>query len=203
MTFEPGDIVSVKLFQRYLDQEIMNVLTFLVVDFGVSVDSDDIFDAIETVLIDEFRKVQHTTLNYWKVRLDNLTDLITFIEKGVDISGLIAGSALPSYVAGGFTKIVSSKLTRPGSMRLGGISEGDVDSNEWNPDSTNLAAIETALQSYIVGGTAPLTNFAFKPIVAKCTGVGPPATHVYNAVDDVIAKANISSQVSRKAGQGT
>jgi hypothetical protein len=114
MPWLANDVISIKLFQKHLDQEVMNNLTYLIVDSGLYADIDKLLDAYATLITQYFVPLQSDALNHYLIRADNLTDTISFCNKNVDIDGDISGNDLPSYVAASFTKRVYSKLTRPG-----------------------------------------------------------------------------------------
>lgn len=197
------DVISLKLFQRHLDQEILNTLTYQIVTFGLSADIDTLLTTIESLVLPVFASLQSDTLNHWKIRFDNLTSQFDFAERLVDVDGELVGNTLPSYVAGGFIKVVGNKGTRAGSLRLGGMTEDFVANNVWSPNATTVAALEGFLAATVTNGLTGEFKIDIDPIVAKQISAGPPAVHIINPVLSVGAKTNISSQVSRKAGQGT
>lgn len=198
MGWAVNDVVRVKLRATYLAEEIQNILTYNIVTFGVSADIDTLLDVIETQLIDNLMNIVSDAMNWNLIRLDNETDKITFAERIIDVDGILVEAPMPSYVAGGFVKSVSTKVTRPGSMRLAGIVENKVVQNAWTPNTTNIALVETALETILDNGLTSLNKIVLKPIVARETAAGPPAVHLKNDVTAVTHKALITTQNSRK-----
>ena len=198
MGWAVDDVITVKLHQFYLSQEVVNKLTYNIVDFGVSADIDTLLDILETALIDFFLPLQVTTLLHYSQRIDNLTDTVSFAQKISGFYGTALGESVASFVAAAFKKNVGSKVTRPGSMRMAGISENAMDGNDWDPGSTEKANLQTALGANISNGLSAPNNIVIEPIIARLVTPGPPATFIKNSVTSVQAKIQLTSQVSRK-----
>lgn len=200
MPFSLGDIIQTKLVATYQGQEIQNLLTYNIVTFGLSADVDTILDTLENFLLPLFVEIQLEGLNWNLIRIDNLTDGLSFAERTVDISGVHITAASPSFVAGGFIKHVGSKLTRPGSMRMGGIPRLHIVDNAWLPSAPDIAALEVALGSELSNALPPPDDIEIDPVVVRRTNDVPPFTFHVNPVTTFTHKPLITSQNSRKQG---
>ena len=199
MGWNVGDIITVKLVATYLGEEIQNKLTYNIVTFGVSADIDTLTDTIEGVLLDYFLPLQLPGLIYNLVRLDNATNRVDFSEVTSVKAGERTGLTNPSYVAGGFTKRVGTKLTRPGAIRLSGIRKEDVVANAYTPSDISAQAFEIALAAPLTNGLTPPDDIVVEPVVARYEGVFPTGTWIVNPVTAVQRNSNITTQNSRKA----
>ena len=198
MAFAEDDVLQVKLSGTYLGQDIQNILTYNIVDFGLSADIDTILDTLEDFLLPLFVNLQVDGMEWTGVRIDNLTDTLSFAERAVSVEGVILTAGMPSYVAGGFTKLVGSKLTRPGAMRLAGIPEDNVLDNTWSPNVPFRQSLEIALGSVLSNGLAPPNEINIDPIVARLVTPGPPAVYAENKISSVAFRSLITTQNSRK-----
>lgn len=202
MTWAVDDVITIKLHQFYLGQEVINKLTYNIVDFGVSADIDTLLEILESVLIDVFIPLQVSSLLHYKQRIDNLTDTISFVEQLTAISGTALGESTSSFVAAAFKKVVATKITRPGSMRMAGVSENAMSGNTWAPGVTEKANLETVLGANITNELSPPENITIAPIIARFSVAGPPDIYLINPVTSVAASPNLTSQVSRKINVG-
>lgn len=202
MGYLPGDIISVTLEAELHDQVVINKLHYLIVTFGASADVETLLDLIQSVLINNFIPVQSADLTWKKMRIDNLTDLLSFDNRTISTPGLLVGAAGPSFIAGRFVKLVSSKSTRPGALRLAGITEDTISGQDWIVDSGDRVTAGLALGLTLDNAVNPPGEINAIPIIARKTSDGPPPIYTANQVTGTGASPILTSQVSRKQGVG-
>ena len=178
------------------------MLHYIIEVFGADADIETLLDSLETNIVDLLINMQSESLTYVELRIDNLTDTITFDVRSLSQIGANASESEPSYVAGGFRKFVSTKITRPGSMRVAGIPETDVINNNWTGAQLAKDNFALALAASVSNGLTGTTAIEIAPVIARQLTPGPPATFVTNAVSGADWSLSITSQVSRKAGVG-
>lgn len=139
MAFRDNEIAEVRYCGTLLGVEFCVVLHFRIEfpqGFGGTVSVTDLLDGLEQVFFTQnLLDSQVIETNWNAIELRNLSDLNVFGSRSVDYDGESAGDALPAFVAGGFRKDIGTRITRPGSMRLPGISDGSVTDGVWNPGS--------------------------------------------------------------------
>lgn len=202
MDLANGDYLRLRITQTHLGQTLYNVLHFIVTSVQPPFTVSTGLTAYCNDYLALARAMQSTALNYTEFRWDNLTDELGFLVIPANTPGLIEGQDMPSYVAGNFTKKVGTKLTRPGSLRLGGVTEGQVSQNTWSPDSTDVADFEDFLADTWVYEPSPNYGFTLNLIVLRMIQKDPSIIYVDNPVTSVVHSPIISTQVSRKAGRG-
>lgn len=202
MGYSPGDIISVTLESELHDQVVINKLHYLIVTFGASADVETLLDLIESVIIDAFTPIQSFELVWKKIRLDNLTDLLSFDNRTLNTPGDLVGDAGPSFLAGRFVKLVSSKSTRPGAFRMAGITEDTIAGQDWTVLSGDRVAAGASLAAQLDNGLSSPNEITASPIIARLASEGPPPVYIANLVTGSGASPILTSQVSRKQGVG-
>lgn len=212
MSLAVNDILSVKDFQSYQGQLLMNVYYFRLLAIP-TVDSEpneeqELLAAFQTQHSAAIALEQHTSLKHTLLRYDNLTNGIDFAERVVDIDGSISGDAEPSFVAFNYVMRRSTGLTRNGSKRIGGLSENSVVGNLPNLTGIRLealgAAIGRGINAPVMGGTL----WAEPVIVGRTQAIPGDPSSPYEldlSKINVVAGATftaVSTQRTRKAGRG-
>ena len=213
MSVAIGNIIKITDFQSFLGQLMENVYFYRLTavpaaDDGFTVDETicNKFNADVRLLV---LPLQESSCQHTITRMDNLSDGVSFAEVSAPAVGTISGDPEPSFMAYNFVLRRSSKITRNGSKRIGGLDEGGVSGNGITTVGPALTALGTAMAaplSYAVGGVA--TPFA-EPVIVGRVKVALPDGGFDYVLD--LAKINpiasaaftaVSTQRSRKAGKG-
>lgn len=125
MSFTTGNIIELKFAQELFDQEVLNILHYRVDQGG----DPDLFEQhlneYAEALIAVFQPAQALVLSYVSQTWLDLTDGIGYQQSLFTENGTYsAGDNSPSFVAVGLRKAVDSRITRPGSLRIAGITDG-------------------------------------------------------------------------------
>lgn len=155
-------------------------------------------DALDEDIIPGMSLVQATGLTYTEIRAENLTGtLADAIKVPTTTAGTTLGTRQQSYVAAGFKRARTTKETRNGSMRIGGLTEDDTTANLYEAayiTLLNTLAVTLGTQIGVVGALFDLVILKTRPL-----GTEP---FVVNPVSVVTRDANPTTQTSRKAGVG-
>lgn len=142
------------------------------------------------------------------IRGDNITNELDFYVHGVTGNGGTLSPSASSAVAGSLSLQVETRLTRPGSKRMGGIPEVDITDNRWFPDATDEAALIVAIVADLdLLDLGTPVDCQLRPVV-----VGRfPITHQdagqldvsrFQQVVGVTFRHPITTQTSRRPGRG-
>jgi acyl-homoserine lactone acylase PvdQ len=137
------------------------------------------YDAYNT-LIQPMAQVQSTQLVYQNAVLENMTNLVdqtTYVHP-TPLGGALVQPSEPSAFALSFKLIRTSRLTRNGSKRVGGVAESVVE------DTTGLAfslstactAIEDAFSSPVVVVVGAGQSCNLNPVIVRRPANGLPVT---------------------------
>lgn len=203
MALSELDVLRFTCKGTHLGQNIVNVLHYEISNINPPYNIiDELTDWFLSYILTA-RVLQSTAFNHTELRVDNLSNQEDFYVISANTPGTITGQDMPSYVAANFTKVVPTKKTRPGSYRLGGLTEGQVDQNTYQPDSTDADALASFLGTiYNFNANGP-NVFNGYPIVCRVTQKEPSVIIVRNYITHVTWSDKISSQVSRKLGHGS
>jgi hypothetical protein len=112
------------------------------------------------------------------------------------------GEPLPSFLAVGMRFTVSSRVTRPGQMRIPWLWEADVNGNQVQAALLTLCnALGTKLSSTITLG-APVATGTLRQTIVRFTATVPPVVEAQQMVNGYVTNGFVTSQISRKVGRG-
>ena len=203
MTLSELDFLKFTCKSKHLGQEVINVLHYRVQNLNPPYNVIDELTAWYTDYITTIRVLQSTALTHYELRVDNVSNQEDFYVIPANTPGTVAGNDMPSYVAANFTKIVPTKKTRPGSFRLGGVTEGQVDLNTYQPTAANADALAAFISGVYTFDAHGPTAFIGYPVVLRIIQKDPSVIIVDNNITDCVWSDVISSQVSRKKGHGS
>ena len=130
-----------------------------------------------------------------EIRLNNLTNTQEFGIKAINLPGSSSGDPLPTFVALGLKKSVSTRLTRPGSIRFAGIAEADIAGGVWTNTAKSNGLAAVVAKDWIVD--SGVDSGLFKPIIVGRNTDGSFNTSVFNNVTSV-GQPRVTTQNSRK-----
>ena len=185
-------LYEVVLEQTYFQENFKNVFHYLAT-LGQDDDQDLIADAFNTDVLPGISTFQSTDIVYDEIRVANLTGLLADFSLVPTVpNGVIIGDPMANFVAIPFRYVRTSKETRNGAKRFGGLTEGDAFGGGFTP--TFFAAMQ--LQAPTLAGQISTTGIIAEPVILRKPDVAGVWT--YNDVSTVIALNRITSQNSRK-----
>jgi len=202
-----NDIIQIKDIQSFLGQLTLNVFMYRVVSLPVPIPPD----SLEVTFLKSFRlhvaqriaAEQHEGCEHTLLRLDNLTDGVSFGEYDPALSGSLIGDTAPSFNAFNFVLRRETALTRNGSKRMGGLAENSMTGNDVNISAARIADLETAMSDNLYNATPPGDPIA-EPVIVGRTLVGTvyelDLTKLNNIVGATLTA--LSTQRTRKVGRG-
>ena len=130
MAWDLGDIISVQFKQTYLGQQMVNKLFYEIYQKDALVNVENCFDTLATDIATSIATVQASSAqHYEQLFLDETNQVDIYVSSNI-ISGSATGvGLLPSMYAVNGKKNVATRLTRPGSIRIGGLYEDTVEQN--------------------------------------------------------------------------
>lgn len=199
-----GDVIRITLCQTYSNQEICNIFAYVVDNLTGNVTLEDIVDDFVAFILDQLNVIQAQGLTNDRLIIENLTNAVDFWEADLSGTGDSTEEGTSVFTAMAFRYNRTSKVTRNGFKRFGGISsEYSASPNAWFTGDTDILTIETALESTLVvdadggGGQASLT-----PIILGRTASGNPDINRFQRVSSVTFQPQKTTQNSRKIGSG-
>lgn len=199
MPYEVNDVLHLQFEQDYLGANIMNSLWYRVKQIVSGQIVPAVLDSLLTQLIVIIKQLQATTLTHYQQVVVNLSDGLTtdkfnIVRFGDDTTG----EEVASFIALGYKKQVSSKLTRPGSLRIAGLREDSVIGNAFPPSVlTAILAIGNSLSGDKSANDGGANSAIFEPVVV---GRLPNGTFDLTKVNPVIGFGvpRLTTQNSRK-----
>lgn len=198
-----NDILKVTMCAELFSEQVCNVFFYVVKVWTGNADLSDVANNFISQVINPIRAIQSSSLEYQQVAVENVTDGLEFVEVSYVQTGSVGGTpALPSYVAATFKLGRTTKITRNGSKRFAGITEADVIDNNTNFLTSQTDPIEAALAADLDVVVSSVSEGTLGPVIVGRDVLGHLDLARINAVSFGLLSQNISSQVSRKAGQG-
>lgn len=199
MTIEHLDVIRIRDEQTLDSERILNIFYYVIAVFTAGVTLLDLLNEFNDVVTAATIPLQATGLNHGLLHADNLTNGLDEEELVIDSDGTdSAGEVLNTFTAAGFTMVGETKLTRNGSKRIAGISEGRVNGNLYiagvGEDTTYADALAEVLQ---ITGTPSGIADAY-PVIVRRDEFGDLVLADWNTVVTAFVKTNITSQTSRK-----
>lgn len=159
-----------------------------------------LWNAFDSTVLEAVKGIQATEY-LWK------NGYIRNLSNGVDEYSVTLGTSedrgrktsppLPSYVTYTFRLKRESAVTRNGYKRFAGVSEGDGQDNNYNPGTTEVAAVNSALAADLNIGLVP----AFEPIIVKRPIPSLAVGYQYASIGSADFRG-IGSQNTRKPRRG-
>jgi hypothetical protein len=212
MALVVGNILKLTDTQFYLNQLVENIYFYRVDEVPTPPEGVGLYEYIASrfsvIVATPAARLQHNALFHKIIRVDNLSNGIDFFELAVSLQGQVAGEGASSFEALNFVLRRSTKATRNGSKRLGGLSEASTNANSFVGSASDLAVFEAALASPLLTSDATPDPFATPVIVGRQKTINDEGKEVY-VLD--LAKLNpiqsagytaVSTQRSRKLGKG-
>lgn len=203
MALNVGDILKVVHKQLLFAQVVLNVY-FYVVDTVAGIVNETAFandwvaDYMPLV-----NATQTVALTNTSVRVDNITGGFSFAE--IDVTGtggVKVGTAAPSFNAVGYKLTMVTTLLRPGGKRIAGLIEDDIAGNSLViPTPIEMETLADAMSADLIVGVIPNTA-TLSPVIIKRPFIPGSPPFITQPVQEALLNVQISSQVSRKAGQG-
>ncbi len=186
-------IYELVLEQTYGAEKLKNVFHYRH-SLGSDDEQNNCADAFNEDVLPALKDLQNTLIAYTEVRVANLTgDLADASHLPSFANGVVAGDVMPSFTAFSYKYVRTSKDTRNGAKRFGGVIEENVTGNNWLPAFfTDMQLHESTLS-----GQIDVLGHIFVPIILRKPDVAGLFT--YNDVANVLAQNRVTTQNSRKA----
>lgn len=195
-----GDVFRVTTAAQYLGENLLNVYYYRLLDVPAAGNPlEGLASVMDTEILPTVAVIQQQNHVVKLVRVENLNSTEIY-ERVVDIPGQVsanAGNPLPSFYAVTFQLVRTTRDTRHGSKRFGGIPDNLVYGNEWLGSVTPLNAIAAKLKTTWVAGLVD----TFQPVIVRHPVPAPPINPVFNVVADCLYKG-VRTQNTRKKGRG-
>lgn len=134
MAWDNGDVFSIDLKQSYLGSDMINKIFYRIVSQVGPIIIEELLNAIAVILVDAFTQLQVDQLNHTEQVFQNVSNNVDFhISTYTKAGDVLSVDVAPSFMAVGFRKNVTTRLTRPGQMRLSGLNEDISVGNNINP----------------------------------------------------------------------
>lgn len=199
MAVGTGDLLQIITNQLYLDQDLMNVYYYRYSSTPTLDNTiySELADDFQSIIVDGARPLQNDTLEYISIEIKNLSNGVDVFTKPLGIFGLVAAplaACLPSFMALNWQLVRDSLVTRNGSKRLAGLSDGQAEGNTFVGNISDADDFTSALESPLHAG---IIEVAFPVIVKRPIVVPVGTSYVYSSVASAIFKG-LSTQNSRK-----
>lgn len=207
-----SDCYMLRDIQKFGSELFMNV--FFYQDLLLASIAQNVVESYVADVIPKVVAMQTTAIDHVKIDCVNLSDPANFFEDDTVHEGLRSGDTLPLFNAITFGLRLNSRALRPGSKRVGGISESDQSQGELTGSTILTAAEAYRVQMSTILLSGVLSTF--QPIVIKrvlydVPGSSPvrqayrlPETDgefVFGNVISALVSTHVSHQVSRGNGR--
>lgn len=198
MAVSVGDVLRITACQTLFGNEVCNVLYYLVGIWTGNVTLDDVIDEFIDTVVSGIRPRQHPDLAWTEFKVEDITNGLDFAIRSDNIPGANSTTteAAPAFVAFSITKNRTTKLTRSGSARIAGVSEGDMVGNDSTLTAAEKAQLEDALTATLTGGVTP-DEFSLDPVIVGTLPSGAPDLSRVQPFSTASFRG-ISTQTSRK-----
>jgi len=208
MAVNVGDVLQLIDQQTFLGQQLLNVYFYEVAESDPDVTLEMIAQQFELDVIPLVKMMQSEVLMHTSILISNLTNGIDIWEEPVNVAGYDdTNDPLASFYSFGFRLVRSTALTRHGSKRIGGVTEGMVDGNTLASlyvTVVNDLGAQLAEPLVAEGTTA---DFVVNPVIV---GRFPSTSSTPGALDlskiNPVASAQfirVTTQTTRRAGRGS
>lgn len=199
-----NDVLRLTDHQYQEDQQVLNVYFYRAKAIIGNVAAIDLITIWRTIVLTAVLKIQHSDLYHYKQIVDNLTDPLEFAEFGEIINGeVITGEAAPVFNAIGYDLLRTTKATRKGSKRFGGVPDDLIIGSVIDSDYTAFGLLQTALALDLDFEGIPPADAIFEPVIVGRLPDGHYDLTRISVVSGAQARLPVTSQVSRKIGVGS
>ena len=195
-----GDVFRIVDRQLIQSQRILNTYFYSVGSVVGVPTLDDISTKFSNDVTSPVAAVQSNGLTHDRLDIDNLSNLVEFGQFEIIITGVQAGVTTAPFVALGWKLNRTTKITRNGAKRVGGVTEDEVTAGLPDISALEEANINAAFAQVLLvvngGNSVDLTPV----IVGRMPDGSLDLTKL-----NVIASADlqtVTSQNSRKFGVG-
>ena len=167
MPWVVDDIIAVELKQEYLEQGLVNILFYKIIDIVGTAITNALLELLAEALVDFLTPAQNADLEHVEQVINNLTDgvsqhLAVYSTPGESAAVLPAAS----FFAAGLKKAVSSRITRPGSIRIAGLVEGSFEANNLSTGFLGiLDGVAIDLAATVIINDQAGTVATFNPVI--------------------------------------
>lgn len=131
MAWDTGDVIEVILKQTALEQLCLNVLTFRIGVKDINADETEILPQLGQHIIDAMILAQGPDAAHYEQDYNNITTELEFFRTSIiEVGEAGTGEPSASFDAFGLTKVCESRITRPGGMRVCGVTESHTEGND-------------------------------------------------------------------------
>lgn len=203
-----GDIVMLTINSTLFTETMSNVFFYECTDNEDEATLGQMAEVFRISVLNEWVELLSEDVTFTSIRMDNLTNELDFSVLDLAEVGLTLSPSASSAVAGAISLTVSSKLTRPGSKRIGGIPEVYVGDNLWVPVTADIDAFLVALVDDLEGEDLdPAVVCLLNPVVVGRFLITEPDTGMidisrFQSITGAIAKDAITTQTSRRPNRG-
>jgi len=199
MSFEIGHIVEFKMYQELLNQSVLNVFHYQILTNDLEPEDQTGWENVAAQAYGVLSHLQDHNLHHVSQTFLDLTDGIGIEEVAVTGSGdVLVEQSAASFNSYAYTNRVSSRITRPGGKRLGGVNEKYINGNELELEVlVPFAVVVNFFTNVIIGKDTTADRLVLAPVVVGRTLVGAYDLGRINPITGG-HKLRLSSQVSRK-----
>lgn len=200
-----GDIIEARLFGTLFGQLHLNVFTYQIDTQNGPADYDGIADATWDILVPAVQQIATADLTFERVEVDNVTDGLSFGSFASSATGTVAGNAFSPFATWYFRYNRSTKITRSGGKRFGGVAEVEVaDGVAVTSFLPTLSAAANDLEQSVtwLNPTDPTNAVGMSPVIVGRKPAGGYDLARVNKVESV-QYVSVSTQNSRKFGRGS
>jgi hypothetical protein len=178
---------------------VLNKLFYKVVLKAASLIIEEALDALAQYLIDAFITLQPDDVAHVEqVFLDETDGLGYYVSSYSPTGSVTTATACPSFTAYGMTKKVESRITRPGGIRVVGVTEESVVGNSLTAGAIlALLTLGSVLSVPIAVEDLSGEDFVVSPVVVGRLPDGSLDLTKINPVTQVVSP-RLTSQVSRR-----
>lgn len=200
-----NSLFELKLFGDILGNATLNRFFYFLPQPPDTVEAVDVVFEFETKLAAIWEAAVSVDWDGTRVTCDEVTSIQNFFDSTTNIGpGTGVGVNMPPYVSASIRLFRTTKETRSGWKRIGGILEEQQQNGAL--EVASLAAFNTLADGF--ADTLPSVGGSITPAIVRvtldpATGDPNPADEwVYNLVASAAANSNLSTQNTRKFGRG-
>jgi hypothetical protein len=191
-----GDVYKLALRSKINNQDLLNVFWYESVE--ASADAQAIAESFAQQVLPAIRDATTEAVNYTEIFCENVEDSTDWSSKTLLLTGNIAQTTAPAFVAGSIALRPQNRDIGVGGKRFGGMGENYVGSGGMDPAlEALLIAVAQAILAVLVDVATQLIDYAIPVLVKRATL--PPATGPIERSQIVsYLPPKVGSQVSRK-----
>lgn len=205
------DTVRIDLIQRWLGQQVVNSFHYQISVLAGATDLQ-IVTAWWNSVKSDLAGCQSLSLEYLRADFENVTQtdhpFASYAMPEGDRNGIHAGTDAGPNVAFGFLNAVGTRLTKPGSFRLGGVVKESIAEGGF-VTASQLALNQTFAHTLAEGFHFGTLDAGYAGLIVY--GAPHPASQRYparlvgvqNDSTDVVPSTIITTQNTRKYGRGS